>query len=351
MSDMQSAAAGASSPQPQRHGEPQAIEAIKLRHPWRAVVAALLIIIVGLFVFDALTNRPVYSWDIVVNYLFDVRVLSALGYTLQLTIYPMIIAVLLGILLAIMRLSPNPVFRAVAWVYLWIFRGTPVYVQLVFWGLMPVIYKSITLGIPFTEVGIQLVTADLFSYFTLAVIGFALNEAAYMAEIVRAGLLSVDKGQDEAAVALGLGWWHTMSRIVLPQAMRVIVPPTGNEVVSMLKTTSLVIAVPFTLDLYTRTHDIAVSMYKPVPFLLVASFWYLILTSILMVGQFYVERYFARGVGARPDVQKPTVETSAIGVIGLSSATEAGGGYPTATGADGGDQIVPPHGRAGGGGV
>lgn len=351
MNDMHTVAAGENPPQPRRHGEPQAIEAIKLRHPWRAVVAAALIIIVGLFIYDALVNRPVYSWDIVVKYLFDVRVLTALGYTLQLTIYPMIIAVSLGVLLAIMRLSPNPVFRAVAWVYLWIFRGTPVYVQLVFWGLMPVVYKSITLGIPFTDVGIELLTKDIFSYFTLAVIGLALNEAAYMAEIVRAGLLSVDKGQDEAAIALGLGWWHTMSRIVLPQAMRVIVPPTGNEVISMLKTTSLVIAVPFTLDLYTRTHDIAVSMYKPVPFLIVASFWYLVLTSILMVGQFYIERYFARGVGARPDVQKPTVETSTIGVIGLSSAAEAGGGYPTATGADGGDQIVPPHGRAGGGGV
>lgn len=348
---MQTAAAGSNTPQPRRHGEPQAIEAIKLRHPWRAVIAVVLIIIVGLFIYDALANRPVYSWDIVVKYLFDVRVLSALGYTLQLTIYPMIIAVALGILLAIMRLSPNPVFRAVAWVYLWIFRGTPVYVQLVFWGLMPVVYKSITLGIPFTDVGIELITKDIFSLFTLAVIGLALNEAAYMAEIVRAGLLSVDKGQDEAAIALGLGWWHTMSRIVLPQAMRVIVPPTGNELISMLKTTSLVIAVPFTLDLYTRTHDIAVSMYKPVPFLIVASFWYLVLTSILMVGQYYVERYFARGVGARPDVQRPTVETSAIGVVGLSSATEAGGGYPTTSDGEGGDQIVPPHGRAGGGGV
>lgn len=359
MTDTRTEAAGQSAPQPQRHAEPEAIEAIRLRHPWRGVFAAVLVIIVGLFVYDALFNRPVYSWDIVVAYLFDVRVLTALGYTLQLTIYPMIIAVTLGVLLAIMRLSPNPVFRAVAWVYLWIFRGTPVYVQLVFWGLMPVVYKSITLGIPFTDVGIELVTKDIFSYFTLAVIGLALNEAAYMAEIVRAGLLSVDKGQEEASVALGLGWWHTMSRIVLPQAMRVIVPPTGNEVISMLKTTSLVIAVPFTLDLYTRTHDIAVSMYKPVPFLIVASFWYLVLTSILMVGQFYVERYFARGVGDRPQVQKPSIETGVIQAVGLSSATEAGGGYPTlpgdadgsAGGLVGGGSIMPPGGRAGGGGV
>ena len=350
MTDMHSGAAQDPA-QPQRHEQPATIQAIKLRHPWRGVVAALLIIVAGLFIYDALYNRPVFSWDIVVAYLFDTRVLIALGYTLQLTIYPMIIAITLGILLAIMRLSPNPVFRAVAWVYLWIFRGTPVYVQLVFWGLMPVVYKSITLGIPFTDIGFELITKDIFSMFTLAVIGLALNEAAYMAEIVRAGLLSVDKGQEEASVALGLGWWHTMSRIVLPQAMRVIVPPTGNEVISMLKTTSLVVAVPVTVDLYMRTHDIGVAMYKPVPFLIVASFWYLVLTSLLMVGQFYVERYFARGVGARPDVQRPTVETSSIGVVGLSSATEAGGGYPTASDGEGGSQIVPPHGRAGGGGV
>ncbi len=336
-------------PQPQRHEEPAAIQAIRLRHPWRGVVAAVLIILVGLFIYDAAVNRPVYSWDIVVRYLFDTRVLEALGYTLQLTIYSMVIAVVLGILLAIMRLSPNPVFRAVAWAYLWIFRGTPVYVQLVFWGLMPVIYKSITLGIPFTDIGIELITKDFFSFFALAIIGLALNEAAYMAEIVRAGLLSVDKGQEEASVALGLGWWHTMSRIILPQAMRVIVPPTGNEVISMLKTTSLVTAVPFSLELYTRTHDIAVSMYKPVPFLIVASFWYLVLTSVLMVGQFYIERYFSRGVGARPDVQKPSVETGLISAVGLSSATEAGGGYPKAADETGGDTIVPPHTRPGGG--
>ena len=117
-----------------------------------------------------------------------------------------------------------------------VYKRQPVYVQLVFWGLMPVVYKTITLGIPFTDAGIELVTKDIFSMFTLAVIGLALNESAYMAEIVRAGLLSVDKGTEEASVALGLGWWHTMTRIVLPQAMRVIVPPTGNEVISMLKT-------------------------------------------------------------------------------------------------------------------
>lgn len=259
------------------------------------------------------------------KYLFDTRVVSAIGYTLQLTVYAMIIAIILGIGLAVMRLSPNPMLRGIAWVFLWVFRGTPVYVQLTFWGLVGVVYKTIDIGVPFTDPWIQISTQDLLSYFTLAVIGLALNEAAYMAEIVRAGLLSVDKGQEEAAAALGLGWWHTMSRVILPQAMRVIIPPTGNELIGMLKTTSLVTAVPFTLELYTRTRDIAAVTYKPVPMLIVASIWYLVITSILMVGQYYLERHFARGVAQRPDVVKPSIET---GVVSLTSATEQSGGGP-----------------------
>lgn len=321
MSDMNRGVAESHSPQPHSSGA-QPIEAIKLRHPWRSVFATVLLIIAALFIYDAAFNRPIYSWDVVAQYLFDVRVISALGYTLQLTIYSMIIAIILGILLAIMRLSPNPVFRSLAWFYLWIFRGTPVYVQLVFWGMVTIIYKTVSIGIPFQEPWFTFTTKDLLSYFVLAIIGLALNEAAYMAEIVRAGLLSVDKGQDEAATALGLGWWHTMSRVILPQAMRVIIPPTGNEIISMLKTTSLVTAVPFTLELYTRTREIAQVTYKPVPMLIVASIWYLVLTSILMVGQYYLERHFAKGVAQRPDVMKPTVET---GLISVSGTTELDG--------------------------
>lgn len=300
------------------HATPEAIRAIKLRHPWRSVFAVVLIIIVGLFLWDAAFNRDVYNWGLVGKYLFDTRIMSGVSYTLQLTIYSMVIAIALGVTLAVMRQSPNPVVRSVAWAYLWFFRGTPVYVQLTFWGLVPTIYKSIELGIPFTDVVLMsLSTKDLLPYFTLAVIGLALNEAAYMAEIVRAGLLSVDKGQDEAAVALGLGWGHTMTKVVLPQAMRVIIPPTGNEVISMLKTTSLVAAVPLTVDLFGRQRDIAAVIYEPVPMLIVASIWYLIVTSILMVGQYYLERHFAKGVGQRPDVMKPSVTTSSVPVVGI----------------------------------
>lgn len=330
---------------PVQHADPAPIEAIKLRHPWRTVFAVVLIVLVGIFVYDAAVNRPVYNWAEVGTYVFDTRIVSAIGYTLQLTVYSMIIAIVLGVALAVMRLSPNPVVRVVAWVYLWIFRGTPVYVQLTFWGLVPAIYKSIELGIPFTDAVVTIATKELLSFFTLAVIGLALNEAAYMAEIVRAGLLAVDKGQDEAATALGLGWWHTMTRVVLPQAMRVIIPPTGNEVISMLKTTSLVTAVPFTLELYTRSRDIAAVTYQPVPMLIVASIWYLVITSVLMVGQYYLEKHFAKGVGQRPDIQRPSVATASITVVG-----ETGSEHATYTEADGRTNIMPPHSGTGGGG-
>lgn len=316
MSDTTSGA-GRTAPHPDSLVQAEAIQAIRLRHPWRTVFAVVLVLIAALFIYDAAFNRTVYNWGEVGKYLFDTRIMSGVWYTLQLTVYSMIIAVILGVTVAVMRMSPNPVVKSVAWAYLWIFRGTPVYVQLVFWGLVPTIYKSISLGIPFTQAVAEINLKDLLSYFTLAVIGLALNEAAYMAEIVRAGLLAVDKGQDEAAIALGLGWWHTMTRVVLPQAMRVIIPPTGNEVISMLKTTSLVSAVPVTLDIYGRSRDIAAVTYQPVPMLIVASIWYLVVTSILMVGQYYLERHFAKGVGNRPDVQRPTVATSTIGVVGL----------------------------------
>nr|WP_017792633.1 amino acid ABC transporter permease [Leucobacter salsicius] len=338
--------AGPVTPPPTAHAAPEAIQAIKLRHPWRNTFAVVIVVIAVLFIYDAAFNRPVFNWPEVGKYLFDTRILEGAWVTLQLTVYSMIIAIVLGITIAVMRLSPNPVVRSVAWVYLWLFRGTPVYVQLVFWGLVPIIYKSISLGVPFTEFVATIETKDLLNYFTLAVIGLALNEAAYMAEIVRAGLLSVDKGQDEAAIALGLGWGHTMTRVILPQAMRVIIPPTGNEVISMLKTTSLVAAVPLTLDLYGRQRDIAAVTYQPVPMLIVASIWYLLVTSILMVGQYYLEKHFAKGVDQRPDVMKPSVATSSITVMGVEHDPT-----PTYPSKGGGRNIVPPHERPGGGGA
>ncbi|AFM17329.1 amino acid ABC transporter membrane protein, PAAT family [Mycolicibacterium chubuense NBB4] len=279
---------------------PQSIDAVPLRHPWRWVAAAVILILAGLFVYGAATN-PAYRWSIFAEYVFNPRVLSVgLVNTLQLTVYSMVLAIVLGVLLAVMRLSPNPVFRWVSWVYLWIFRGTPVYVQLVFWGLIPTIYQHIQLGVPFGPTFFALDLQALSIPFLLATLGLALNEAAYMAEIIRAGISSVPEGQMEASTALGMSWGLAMRRTVLPQAMRVIIPPTGNEVISMLKTTSLVTAVPFSLDLFGITsREIAARIFEPVPMLMVAAFWYLVVTSILMVGQYYLEKYFSRGASRK----------------------------------------------------
>ncbi|KXW70695.1 ABC transporter permease [Mycolicibacterium phlei DSM 43072] len=271
-----------------------------LRHPWRWVAAVVIAVLVVLFLYGAATNDA-YRWSTYFEYLFNERVLVVgVLNTLQLTVYSMVLAIVLGVLLAVMRLSPNPVFKAVSWVYLWIFRGTPVYVQLVFWGLLPTIYQNIKLGVPFGPTFFEFNLQALSIPFVLAILGLALNEAAYMAEIIRAGISSVPEGQMEASIALGMSWGMAMRRTVLPQAMRVIIPPTGNEVISMLKTTSLVTAVPFTLDLYGITsREIAARIFEPVPLLLVAATWYLLITSVLMVGQYYLERYFSRGASRK----------------------------------------------------
>lgn len=278
---------------------PAAIDAVPLRHPWRWVAAVVIVILVGLFLYGMATN-PAYRWNIFAEYLFNERILFGVWNTLQLTIYSMVVAIALGVVLAVMRLSPNPVFRSVSWVFLWIFRGTPIYVQLAFWGLIPTIYANIQLGVPFGPSFFHLNLQALSIPFVLAMLGLALNEAAYMAEIIRAGISSVPEGQSEASMALGMSWGMTMRRTVLPQAMRVIIPPTGNEVISMLKTTSLVTAVPYAFDLYSiATREIAAREFEPVPLALVAVAWYLLMTSILMVGQYYLERYYSRGASRK----------------------------------------------------
>ena len=185
-----------------------AITAIRLRHPWRITFATILVLAFVVFILDA-AARPAFDWPSVGKYVFDQRISMAAFVTLQLTVYSMIIAIVLGVILAVMRLSPNPVVKSLAWFYLWVFRGTPVYVQLVFWGLISIIYQNISIGIPFAEPWLVFETNALLSTFALAVIGLALNEAAYLAEIVRAGLLSVDSGQEEAAKALGMSWFQT----------------------------------------------------------------------------------------------------------------------------------------------
>ncbi len=268
---------------------PTKIEARPLRHPWRWIFAAVLLIL-GLWFVIASARNEAFGWDTYFQYLFDQRIAIASLHTIAITILSMIIGVIGGAILAVMRMSPNPILRAISWIFLWIFRGTPIYVQLVFWGLLSAIYQSINLG--FAEVSLQSVLTNAFF---LAVMGLGLNEAAYMAEIVRSGISSVPEGQKEASKALGMSWWMTMRRTVLPQAMRIIIPPTGNEFISLLKTSSLVVAIPYTHEIFGRATDISAALFQPIPLLMVAASWYLVITSLLMVGQYFLERHFERG--------------------------------------------------------
>lgn len=287
---------------------PEKIVAVPVRHPGRWVAAAVLLVLAAMLVHSLVTN-PAWRWDVVWEFLFSRRVLEGLLVTIELTALAMVIGVVLGIVVAIMRLSRNPIVSTVAWLYAWFFRGTPVLVQVIFWSFIGFLYPYISLGIPFGPEFVYFNSNALIPIFVGAVLGFGLNEAAYMSEIVRAGILSVDSGQTEAAEALGMTRLKILRRIVLPQAMRVIIPPTGNETISMLKTTSLasVVAVG---DLFTEVQLIYGNNLKQVPLLVVASIWYLVLTSILSIIQYYIERRYARGV----------VPTRSAGFFGLSRA-------------------------------
>ena len=251
----------------------------------------LLLAFAGIY---TVVTAPLLHWETFWQFLFQRLILDGVRLTLVLTVAAMVIGITLGVVLAVMRLSPNPVMSAVSWFYIWFFRGTPVLVQIFFWFNVAIILPYVGVGIPFTHFGISVSTNVLIPAVVAAIFGLGFNEAAYMAEIVRAGIISVEHGQTEAAQALGMTRLQVMRRIVLPQAMRVIIPPTGNETISMLKTTSLafVASVP---ELFTRADQIANSNFRYVELLFVASFWYLLMTSILTVGQFYMERYYARG--------------------------------------------------------
>ena len=226
----------------------------------------------------------------------------------MLTVYSMVIAIILGITLAVMRLSDEPRRRRRRLaVPLGVPRNPCVRAVGVLGPHRHDLLHASTSASRSPRRGSSFETKAVVDVFWFAVIGLSLNEAAYMAEIVRAGILSVDRGQDEAATALGMSWMQTMRRVIIPQAMRIIIPPTGNEVISMLKTTSLVTAVPYSFDLYGRARDISVEIFDPIPLLLVASAWYLLFTSILMIGQYFLEKRFSRGVGqARPEKKATT---------------------------------------------
>lgn len=274
-------------------GGPAPIKAVPLRHPWRWVSVVIVLVLVAMLVNSFFTNSQ-YQWHTQWHYMFTTPVLNGVVTTIELTAAAMAVGIVGGIGLAVARLSPNPVLSAVSWFYVWFFRGTPVLVQVFLWYDLAFLFPHVSLGIPFGPTFVTWKSVSLIKPLSAGILGLGLNEAAYMAEIVRAGILSVDEGQSEAAAALGMRNALTMRRVILPQAMRVIVPPTGNETISMLKTSSIVsfIAVP---ELFGQTQNIINATYITVPLLLMASIWYLVMTSVLTVGQFYIERYFGRG--------------------------------------------------------
>ncbi|MDQ2850811.1 MAG: amino acid ABC transporter permease [Actinomycetota bacterium] len=287
---------------PPERGRPAEIKAIPVRHPGRWVAALVILVIIAMMVSaivfarvkrgDSYQTR--FGWGVVGQFFLSGQVLHALVVTIELTIIAMAIGIIGGVLLAVMRLSPNPLVSGFSWLYIWFFRGTPVLVQLLFWFNLSYVFPQLSLGIPFGPEFVHFSANNLITPFVAAVVGLGLNEAAYMSEIVRAGMLSVDEGQTEAAQSLGMGRAKTLRRVVLPQAMRVIIPPTGNELIGMLKTTSLA-SVITVVELLYSVEIIYARTYQTIPLLLVASLWYLIVTTILTAGQYYVERYFGRG--------------------------------------------------------
>jgi polar amino acid transport system permease protein len=299
-------------------GRPEDIRAVPVRHPGRWLVAAI-VLVVAVAVVHSIATNPRFEWDVVGEYLFDKRILEGLRVTIELTVIAMSVGIVLGILLAVMRLSPNPLVSGSSWLYIWFFRGTPVLVQIIFWYFISALYPKIDLGIPFGPSFIHGDANSLIKPFTAAILGLGLNEGAYMAEIVRAGIISVEEGQSDAAQSLGMTRLQTLRRIVLPQAMRVIIPPTGNETISMLKTTSLVSVIAVGDLLYASQAIYAVN-FKTIPLLITASIWYLVCTSVLYIGQYYLERYYGRG-SSREQALTPLQRLRA----GLLSFGHAGG--------------------------
>ncbi|MGV9313030.1 amino acid ABC transporter permease [Streptomyces sp. NPDC003691] len=266
---------------------PEVIKAIPVRHPGRWVSGVIVTGLLAALVY-AFAQGDI-KWGTVGDMAFDDQVIESAGKTLWISVLAMALGVVLGVLLAVMRLSKNPVTSSVAWLYIWFFRGTPVYVQLLLWFNLALIFEYLNIpGIYKDEM------TDVMTPFMCALLGLALNEAAYMAEICRAGILSVDQGQTEASQALGMTQAKTMRRVVLPQALRVIIPPTGNEFINLLKTSSLVYVVTYG-ELMRTTSQIGSTSYAVMEMLFVASLWYIVMTSVFSVGQYYLERRYARG--------------------------------------------------------
>lgn len=271
---------------------PPNLKVIPLRHPLRWASVGIVLVGLAMLVKSVISN-PEFQWPVVAKYLFNPMILVGLRETILLTIVVIVLATAIGTVAALMMLSPSKLLSVPATLFVWVFRGTPALVQLTLWYNLSLLFKQITLWLPGFGTVFSVATNDLMTPFASALIALSLHESGYMAEIVRGGLRSVHKGQTEAAACLGMKPALLLRRIVLPQAMRMIIPPTGNETINLLKTTSLVSIIAVG-DLLYSAQAIYARTFETIPLLLVVTFWYLAAVSIMSIGQAYLERHFAR---------------------------------------------------------
>lgn len=295
------------------------IEAVPARYPGRWVSAALCLVVVA-FIVRAFAESPHIEWSAVAGYLTAQSVMNGLWLTIVLTIAAQAIGIVGGVLLATMSISPNPVLKAVSGIYIWLFRGTPALIQIIFWFNIGLVFPHISLGIPGTDIGFSVETNTVVTPLMAAIIALGLNEAAYMSEIVRSGIISIDRGQSEAASSIGLTHTQAMRYVILPQAIRTIIPPTGNEFIGMLKNTSLV-SVISAQELLTSVQQIYAMNFLTIELLIVASIWYLVMTTVATIAQGYLERFFDRG--SRTPQTSPL--TRLLGLFGSGSGRSSAG--------------------------
>ncbi|KAA2266579.1 amino acid ABC transporter permease [Solihabitans fulvus] len=270
-----------------------ALPVVPARHPWRWVGVVVVLVLVAQFAHGLATN-PGWDWATVGQYLTADVIVHAVGVTIQLTVYGTVLGFALGVVVALMRLSRSSFLQTVGWTYVWAFRSIPLIVQLLFWFNISYLYQRFDVGVPFGPALLSFETKDLVSPIGAAVLGLALHQAAYAAEIVRSGIIAVDHGQLDAAAALGIPKGRQFRRIVLPQAMRSILPNAANEVISLFKGTS-VVSVMAIGELFYQVQVIYGRNTRVVALLMVATIWYVALTTVLSVVQYYVERHYAKG--------------------------------------------------------
>lgn len=279
---------------------------------WGRWISWIVVLVIATHFLWLVATNPNFEWNVVLQWFTEASVLKGLQVTLGLTVVSMILGTLLGLLLAVWRLSENRLLSGIASLYIWFFRGTPLLVQLIFWYNLSTLFPTLSISVPWTDITYaSWNTNDLITPLTAAIAGLALNEAAYMAEIIRAGLLSVDHGQVETTQAFGMSRARALRRIIIPQAMRAIIPPTGNQLISMIKATSLVSVIAMG-DLLYSVQAVYNRTFEIIPMLMVAVIWYLLITSILNIGQSAIERYYARGTRRTVEVTKsrPSVSFS-----------------------------------------